>query len=115
MPWLLGRGRRLTRSGEYRRVYDKGGRVHGRHMVLNFVGAAKSPGKVGITVSSKVGGAVERNRAKRRLREAINLELHQAPEGFDLVFTARRSITGAEFTELLAEVRALIKAVKGKP
>ena len=58
---------------------------------------AGTPGgvaRVGLTVSSKVGGAVTRNRIKRRLREAVRLELASLPS-VDLVIVARPSAAGA--------------------
>ena len=67
-------------------------------------GMARSVARVGITVSSKVGEAVVRNRVKRRLREAIRHELHQLPP-VDLVLVARSSATRATVAELRAWVR----------
>ncbi|HEX9573789.1 MAG TPA: ribonuclease P protein component [Myxococcales bacterium] len=67
-------------------------------------GMARSAARVGITVSSKVGEAVVRNRVKRRLREAIRHELHQLPP-VDLVLVARSSATRATVAELRAWVR----------
>ena len=67
-------------------------------------GIAGASARVGITVSSKVGDAVVRNRVKRRLREAIRHELRELPE-VDLVLVARASATGATVGELRAWVR----------
>ncbi len=67
-------------------------------------GMARCAARVGITVSSKVGEAVVRNRVKRRLREAIRHELHQLPP-VDLVLVARSSATRATVAELRAWVR----------
>ena len=60
--------------------------------------------RVGLTVSSKVGGAVTRNRIKRRLREAVRLELSALPP-VDLVLVARASAVDASVAELRAWLR----------
>jgi ribonuclease P protein component len=69
------------------------------------------PARVGLTVTRKVGGAVERNRIRRRLREAVrltaDLQLHQ---GHDYVIVARREALSTPFAELQQELaRSLTK------
>lgn len=66
--------------------------------------AAKIPGtvhRVGFVASrSAVGGAVQRNRAKRRLREVFRQHQDHVPPGVDLVFVARRALNGLEYGEI---------------
>jgi ribonuclease P protein component len=65
--------------------------------------------RVGITVSSKVGGAVVRNRVKRKLREAIRHEIAGLP-AVDLVLVARPSAVRSQ----VAEFRAFLRAAKDR-
>jgi len=87
--------RRLSRSGEFDRVYREGSSNANRFLVLySFPRAAEADEDVrlGISVGRKVGGAVQRNRVKRALREAFwSLEGELAP-GHDFVIVARAEI-----------------------
>ena len=71
------------------------------------------PARTGFTCSKKVGGAVARNRAKRRLREAARLALAPlARPGWDYVLVGRPEVTAARpFEAMLAELRAAAAAV----
>jgi ribonuclease P protein component len=65
--------------------------------------------RVGFTATRKIGGAVERNRAKRRMREAARLVLpeHGRP-GFDYVIIARGGVTTRPWTRLLDDVKSAL-------
>ncbi len=66
--------------------------------------------RVGLVASRKVGGAVQRNRARRLLREACRLNRHQLKKDVELVFVARRAINGKTQPEVMAEVQRLLRA-----
>jgi len=86
-----GRRRRLSRSAEFERVYREGHSHASRHLVLHcFPRGADADGpRLGISVGRKVGGAVERNRMKRLLREAFWSAAGDLPVGHDFVLVAR--------------------------
>lgn len=73
--------------------------------------------RLGLTVTRKVGNAVERNRIRRRLREAVRLECGAAmAEGFDFVVVARRDLLGVPFATLKSELsRRLARARPDRP
>jgi ribonuclease P protein component len=88
-PRSLSRGR-LSRSAEFERVYRQGRSTANRHFVLYvFPNAAVGRPRLGLSVSRKVGGAVERNRMKRLLREAFAGAEAELSPGQDIVVVAR--------------------------
>jgi ribonuclease P protein component len=96
--------RRLRRRADFDRVYQQGQRHFSGHMTVFFIrGGADFP-RVGFTVGRALGGAVQRNRIRRRLREAVRLRLAQLAAPVDVVVHPRKSALKAQFTELLGEI-----------
>jgi len=70
-----------------------------------FAGAALPAGpRVGLTAGKVLGKAHERNRIKRRMREALRRHVNSLPEGFDLILHPRRIVLSLEFAKLEAEI-----------
>ena len=95
---------RLLRHADFERVYKQGQRHFAAHMTVFYLRRAQGDAaRVGFTVGRVLGGAVDRNRMKRRLREAVRRHL---PPGVpvDVVINPKKSLLTAEFTELLDEV-----------
>ena len=84
---------RISRSGDFDAVYRRGrsaaNRPRGGYAVAREDAPAESPARLGLSVSRKVGGAVERNRVKRVLREQFAALAPSLPAGLDVVVIAR--------------------------
>lgn len=83
---------RITRSGDFDAVYRRGRSAANRHLVVYAFAredTPAAPARLGLSVSRKVGGAVERNRVKRVLRERFAEIADTLPRGTDVVVIAR--------------------------
>jgi ribonuclease P protein component len=106
MPQSFPRAHRIRRRSEFQRVYEQGTKAHGRFMTLFVSPNSLACTRLGIAATRKIGGAVVRNRAKRRVREIFRSAT--VPGGLDLVVVARREVIDAEWQELRAEFHALL-------
>lgn len=99
----------LKRNKEFRRVYRIGKSAGSRTLVLIYAPGRQPDKKIGFAVGRKIGGAVVRNRVKRRLREAVTPLLPEIAPGCRLIFIARSPILDADFGEIQTTVRRLVE------
>ena len=101
---------RLLRRIEYEAVYSGGKRRSSSQFVI-FVrrnGAAQS--RFGSSVKKALGGAVVRNRIRRRIREILRLHRSEIPTGWDIVIHPRASVARIEFSRLTEELLSLLRS-----
>jgi ribonuclease P protein component len=106
---------RLSRSAEFERVYRHGRSVANRQLVLyTFPNASTARPRLGLSVSRKVGGAVQRNKVKRLLREAFAQAEGELIAGQDVVVVARPPAGELAEREGLAGLDAALAELIGK-
>jgi ribonuclease P protein component len=106
---------RLLRPADYERVYENGMRHTSRDlMVLYLQRDDDAAARVGLTVGRALGGAVVRNRMKRRLREAVRMHRGTLPGAVDVVLHPRKPALKTESAQLAAEVQEAFQAIRRK-
>ena len=104
------RAYRLRRPEQFRRARREGRTYHTPLLALNVVAGRRGRTRCGFVVGKQLGTAVRRNRAKRRVREAVRLALSSIAPGFDLVFVVRGpEVLAAPFTTIIQAVEQLLR------
>jgi len=104
---------RLLRHADFDRVYKQGKRHFASHITVFYLRRTPTGGpRIGFTVGRVLGGAVERNRMKRRLREAVRACYPGNDLAVDVVINPRKSLLTAEFSELLAQVERAFEVIR---
>jgi ribonuclease P protein component len=93
----------IRRRAEFQQVYERGARIRGRFSTLFLLPNKLSIGRLGIAATRKLGGAVQRNRAKRLIREVFRRNNRAA--GFDVVVVPKRELLDASLSTLEADYR----------
>jgi ribonuclease P protein component len=115
------KSKHLLRHADFQRVYQAGRRQFTGNMTVFFLrrslasegSAAGNSLRVGFTVGKVLGGSVERNRIKRRMREAVRTSWPTVDAPVDVVFHPRKSVLGLPYAEVASEVaRGLQLAVQ---
>jgi ribonuclease P protein component len=99
----LGRVERIRKRSEFQRVYQQGSKVHSRFATLFTLPNALTVGRLGIAATRKLGGAVERNLAKRLIREVFRR--NKVAPGFDVVVIPKRELLHAGLSTLENDYR----------
>jgi ribonuclease P protein component len=104
---------RLLRHSDFERVYKKGRRHFAAHMTVFYLPREQGDGlRIGFTVGRVLGGAVERNRMKRRLRESVRLGWPGILVPVDVVINPKKSVLKLEFVELENEIGQAFEVIR---
>ena len=90
----------LKENAAFRRLYYRGTNAGNRYLVIYCRRNGMQVNRMGLTVSTKLGHAVVRNRVRRRLREIVRLNEDKLTTGYDFVIVARAAAVEAEFSAL---------------
>lgn len=97
----LPRSRRIKQRGDFLRAKARGERVVCGCLIANLAPRPEAAGsRIGVVTSRKIGGAVQRSRARRLLREAFRLHQHHLTKPMDVVLVARQSIAGKKLAQV---------------
>ena len=106
---------RLLRHSDFERVYKQGQRHFAAHLTMFYLRRPAGEGlRVGFTVGRALGGAVERNRMKRRLREAVWRHRGSVAAAVDVVINPKKNLLHMDFAVLLVEVERGFRVIQQK-
>ena len=98
---------RVRRRADIRQVYERGAKLHGRYSTIFVLPNTQGVGRLGIAATKKLGGAVQRNRAKRLIREIFRR--NKIAPGLDVVVVPRRELLEASLTTLETDYRVTLE------
>lgn len=107
VPATLRPHERILRRPEFERVYDRGRKVHGQFGIIFLLANGLTVARLGIAATRKFGNAVERNRAKRLIRDVFRR--NKIAPGFDTVVIPKRALLDVTLSTFEAEFRRLLE------
>lgn len=106
---------RLTSPRDFRRVFERGRRASDDGILcVAAAGGADRPPRAGVVTGRALGGAVARNRAKRRARAILRPLVREIPSGVDVVVTVKPEATGKTFQEMERSITVALKRAVGQ-
>jgi ribonuclease P protein component len=102
----------IHQRAEFQKIYERGARLQSRYFTIFLLGNELGMGRLGIAATRKLGGAVERNRAKRLIREVFRR--NKPARGVDVVVVPKRGLLDASLTVLEGEYNAVVERQLGR-
>ena len=110
----MARAGKLTSSADFRRTYAEGKRASAGGLATHVLATTEDrPPRIGVTTVRGLGGAVERNRAKRRVREAVRALREEIRSGSDVVVVASAAAPKVDFQEMVDNLRSALAQAGG--
>lgn len=106
---MIKKENRLKKNKQFQYIYKNGTFVKSKYILLVFIKAKIKPYKVGFSVGTKVGNSVQRNKIKRRMREAFSKIVPIVDRRYNYVFVAREGIDMLDFNSILQNMLEVIK------
>jgi ribonuclease P protein component len=103
---------RLKKKSEFRTIFEKGKSYPGKYTVLIILKDPTKKKKFGFIASKKVGNSVERNRARRLMREVIRLHISEIKQDVQIICIARASIKGASYADVEKSILQALRKSK---
>lgn len=103
---------RLLRKSEFDQVYREGKRRSSSHFSVFVRASGRTASRFGFSIKKALGGAVTRNRMRRRMREIVRCHRQEIPAGWDIVIHPKSAVSTAPFATLEAELLRLLAALK---
>jgi ribonuclease P protein component len=100
---------RLVRKSEFDAVYSTGKRRSNAHFTAFFRANERPLSRFGFSIKKALGGAVVRNRMRRRMREIVRCHRQEIPAGWDIVIHPKSKVARTEFVQLTQELLGLMK------
>ena len=91
---------RILKRDLFRRVYEEGRKIQARHFTAFVLPNSGGQSRIGITATRKMGNSVERNRARRLVREVFRKNKWLVPRGVDIVINVKRPLVEAHYRDL---------------
>ena len=106
---MFPREARLVRRGDFDRVYRAGKRFSSNHFTVFVRLNELAVNRFGFSIKKALGGAVVRNRIRRRLREIVRCHRQEIPTGWDIVIHPKSSVAKAPFAALTEDLLRVLK------
>ena len=100
---------RLRKNEDFKLVYKKGKKFWNRNLILYKSKNGLDYSRIGFSINKKFGNSVERNKAKRRMREICRLNLDNIVYGYDIIIIPKKNVIGIEHKELESAMLHILK------
>jgi ribonuclease P protein component len=100
---------RILARSSFKRVYEQGRKYQSKYFTAFVLATPVGGSRIGITATRRIGGAVERNKTRRLIREAFRKNKKTAPTGLEIVLNVKAAMVGADFKSFEADFVAFLR------